>query len=118
VRNREGSLIGVGRIVASRTRGLEHMRIARDAQGQMTFFGAPDGAAPVPFRLVRLDADAVVFENPQHDFPQRISYRHEPNRLIATISRLDGSRAQSWRYTNLRGLDERRAPCRDPESRE
>jgi len=29
---------------------------------------------PVPFRLVALEGRSAVFENPEHDFPQRISY--------------------------------------------
>lgn len=35
----------------------------------------PHNEGPVAFPLVRCDEDAVVFENPAHDFPQRIIYR-------------------------------------------
>jgi hypothetical protein len=40
----------------------------------------------------------AVFENPHHDFPQRIVYRREGKALIATVSLNDGSNAMSWRY--------------------
>ena len=120
VRNRHGTLVGVGRVWNFRTRSLEHMRIAPGADGRLTFYGAPDGAAPVAFPLARRSENEVVFENPAHDFPQRVTYRHEPNSLIATVSRIDGSDAQSWRYSNLpiAAADGDRAPCRAPEAAE
>jgi hypothetical protein len=40
----------------------------------------------------------AVFENARHDFPQRIVYRREGKRLVATVSLKDGSNAMSWRY--------------------
>lgn len=41
---------------------------------------------PVPFRMVSCRDQEVVFENPEHDFPQRISYRlHGMDTLIARI---------------------------------
>ena len=113
VHNRDGSLVGVGRVRQHRTRSLEHMRIARDASGRLNFYGSPDGAAPVAFPLARAAANEAVFENPAHDYPQRIVYRHEPNRLIATISLIDGSRAQSWHYSNQTPQGERQVCSRD-----
>jgi hypothetical protein len=38
--------------------------------------------SPVAFRLVSPAGDAAVFENPAHDFPQRIVYRRESQRTI------------------------------------
>jgi hypothetical protein len=35
-------------------------------------------AKPVPFRMVSYEGHVVVFENPDHDFPQRIVYRFVP----------------------------------------
>ena len=123
VRDSRGGLVGAGRLIQQGTRLLEHMRIAPDAEGRLTFYGAPDGAVPVAFPVARLSDNEVVFENPTHDFPQRISYRHEPNRLIATVSRLDGGSARTWRYRKIGGSDghgarEERAPCREAASTE
>jgi hypothetical protein len=79
-------------------RDWEHMRIAPDEAGVLSFWGSPKGAAAVAFRLVSLVEGEAVFENPRHDFPQRIAYRRDGEALVATISLQDGSNAMSWRY--------------------
>lgn len=41
---------------------------------------------PVPFRLTRLEGRSVEFENPEHDFPTKISYTlTEDGTLLAAI---------------------------------
>ncbi len=48
---------------------------------------------PVPFRLVSAESDKWSFENPQHDYPQRIEYeRTSENELKVSIS--DMARSQ------------------------
>ncbi len=42
--------------------------------------------APVRFRLVERAERSAVFENPEHDFPKRISYRLTGDHLEARIS--------------------------------
>jgi hypothetical protein len=42
---------------------------------------------PVSFKLTVLEANKLIFENPAHDFPQRISYQLvSPDSLVAEIS--------------------------------
>ena len=83
---------------AKTTRSFEHMRIVADEKGRIAFYGMPGGAPAVAFPLVRQEPRSVVFENPAHDYPQRISYRLNGKQLVATTSKLDGSSAQSWTY--------------------
>jgi hypothetical protein len=46
-----------------------------------------NGNKPVYFRLTFSDSVNAVFENPEHDFPQKIAYHLKPgDSLIATIS--------------------------------
>ena len=46
-----------------------------------------NGEAPVSFTLTKADKNTFVFENPEHDFPQRISYTLvNPDSLYAEIS--------------------------------
>jgi hypothetical protein len=71
----------------------EFMRI----QGA-TFWGSPQGQAPVPFRIVEQRQKSVVFENSKHDYPTRISYRLDEKMLIATTSGPGGADPQTWRY--------------------
>lgn len=49
--------------------------------------GSPE--KPVPFKLIKQSADEVVFENPTHDFPQRILYRKKAEGLFARIEGVD-----------------------------
>jgi len=95
---RGGLMLGLGRLGKyDRAMGFEFMRIAVEADGRILFWGAPGGQAPVAFRLVEQNANSAVFENPRHDFPKRVAYRRDGNRLIATVSG-DGGEAQSWTY--------------------
>lgn len=42
---------------------------------------------PVPFKLTSATADSFVFENPEHDFPSKITYRKvSETTLVARIS--------------------------------
>jgi hypothetical protein len=41
--------------------------------------------APVKFKLTHLAENEAVFENPQHDFPQKISYKQIDGDLHASI---------------------------------
>jgi Domain of unknown function (DUF6265) len=77
---------------------FEHMRIMADKDGAVAFYGSPGGAPAVRFPLVRGGKGEAVFENPAHEYPQRVRYRMEGAELVATISLMDGSRSQSWRY--------------------
>ena len=58
----------------------------------------PQGGAPVAFALVRHDTASATFENPAHDYPQRIVYARDGDTLTATISAIDGSKPRSWSY--------------------
>jgi hypothetical protein len=95
-------MVGVGMSGSGdAAKSYEYMRIEKDKDGRMTFWGSPQGKAPVPFRMVSLSAAEVVFENPAHDFPTRISYRREDDVLIATVSGPGGSKPQTWRYRRV-----------------
>lgn len=82
-----GTLLGIGRTVrGGKTVAYEFMRIGASADGSIAFFAQPSGQAPASFALLRLGTNEVVFENPDHDFPQRVIYRFEPPaRLRARI---------------------------------
>jgi hypothetical protein len=96
---RGGLMIGAGLTgKGDALRHFEHMRIATGANGEIAFFGMPNGAAAVVFPLVRQTPTEIVFENAAHDYPQRVAYRREGDRVIATVSLIDGSREGRWEY--------------------
>lgn len=81
---------------------FEQTRI--DLRGQRaTYTASPDGQRPVIFtEAPGGPANSVTFENPQHDYPQRISYRVEKSGLGATISRIDGSRPVQYAWSRCK----------------
>jgi hypothetical protein len=94
--------------VARTTRGprtvfYEFLRIEQTGDA-ITYHGAPKGRHPAtPFQMTEVSADKVVFENPQHDFPQRITYwRDGPDGMGAKVEGKDGKGAQSWVFKRVK----------------
>ena len=79
-------------------REYEFIRIARGDDGAIAYIAMPQGGAPVAFRLVRQERTRATFENPAHDFPQRIDYVRDGDTLTATISAIDGAKPRRWTY--------------------
>ena len=63
----------------------EYLQIITREDG--TFYVAnPSGQTKAEFKLTSGDGTDLVFENPNHDFPQKIVYRfHNNNSLVAWI---------------------------------
>ncbi len=68
-----------------RTSGFEYMRIVMVDQ-RPGFIAQPGGRPPVTFLRTDGDRNWVRFENPEHDFPQRIEYRRRGETLHASIA--------------------------------
>ncbi|MBO9560729.1 MAG: hypothetical protein J7515_19365 [Caulobacter sp.] len=70
-----GVMLGLGRTVRdSKLREYEYTRIV-EADGSLAYIAEPSGQEKATFPLKNLSADEAVFENPTHDFPQRVIYR-------------------------------------------
>ena len=68
-------MLGASRTVAGgAVRGFEHLRI-RSRGDTLVYTAIPSGQTETSFRSTLLSRDSLVFENPAHDFPQRIAYR-------------------------------------------
>ena len=82
------TLVGVGRTVKNgRTQSFEFMQIRED-KGTLVYLAQPQGRAAVPFTFnpkPDSDPNLTTFENPTHDFPQRVIYEHKGNMLLASI---------------------------------
>jgi len=98
------TLVGVSHTRRPNADGFEYMRIAAGPDGVLTFFGSPHGAPPTPFRLAARDASSVTFENPAHDFPQRITYARDGAHLTARVEGMTGGayEVMEWRYRRAR----------------
>lgn len=76
---RGGIMVGMARMTRDgRSLSYEFMRIAPGDGDALVFHAQPSGRTATPFRSTELTASSVTFENPDHDFPQRVRYRFMP----------------------------------------
>jgi hypothetical protein len=80
------TMIGMGRTVQG-DRVVEHeFLILREQGEQLAYEAHPSGQPTAVFVSRTIDDNLVVFENPEHDFPQRVAYRRDgPDALTAWI---------------------------------
>ncbi len=70
-----GMMTGTSRTVVQGTaRAWEFLRIVATDSG-LTYIALPSGQRETAFAATIVSDTLVVFENPSHDFPQRIAYR-------------------------------------------
>ena len=83
---RGGVLVGLSRTYTdAATVAFEYLRIVATG-GAVEYIAQPNGRPPTAFRLTASGAGFLRFENPAHDFPQRIEYRLDGERLRAEIA--------------------------------
>lgn len=97
VREPDGSLIGFGVAIDEGMVGFhEVLRVTVPSDGSLTYTAYPAGQLPATFVARKLGSDSVVFVNPDHDYPQVISYTLDGATLFATTSGLNGEDLQSF----------------------
>ena len=96
MRPRGSVMLGTGRTVrGDSVVEYEQLRIA-SVGGEVAYHAQPSGQPPATFRLARMTDTSVAFENPAHDFPQRISYRAVGrDSLIARVEGTMGGRSRA-----------------------
>lgn len=83
-----------------RTLAFEFLRITA-ARGQIGYVAMPGGKAATTFLLQTLGDGVVEFANAEHDYPQRIRYERTDKGVTATISLLDGKKAQAFVFERV-----------------
>jgi hypothetical protein len=115
-----GTMLGVNRTIVvgddeetdRRTVAFEFLRIEHTGEGEIIYYAAPAGRdPPAPFTLIERSPTRFVFENPEHDFPQRIIYEQQRDGLLLRIEGIeDGAvKSREWflrRARLLSGLTE------------
>jgi hypothetical protein len=102
------SMLGFGRTIKNnKTASYEFLQI-REEMGGLVYLPQVQGAPPVQFRLSSYDKDKFVFENPTHDFPQRIIYERQNLMLLAAIEGLQKGKPVREEFLM------KRVRCNDP----
>lgn len=100
-----GTMIGMNRTVAGdRTVFFEYLRI-EIRSGEVLYVASPRGRQPATlFKLIETCERRAVFENPEHDFPQRIIYERKGEELHARIEgTVDGKKqSESWKWMKVK----------------
>ena len=102
-----GTMLGVSRTVKNgQTREFEFMQLRVNAEGKLVLIALPSGQKETTFVATSIGEHSVTFENPQHDFPQKVSYRLDSSDRL--VGRIEGTRGGT-----LRGIDfpMRRVSC-------
>jgi len=99
------SMIGMHRDVGKgRTLGFEFLRIEQQGDA-IVYLSMPNGRSPAtPFPLKEISGTRVTFENPGHDFPQRIIYWMDGADLRARIEGTQNGKegGMEWRWSPVK----------------
>ena len=82
-----GTMLGMSRTVkGGKMIEYEFLQIREGPGGELFYVAMPSRQQEIAFQLKELTANSVVFENLEHDFPQRISYTLQADgSLLASI---------------------------------
>jgi hypothetical protein len=85
------TMLGMSRtVVNGRTVEHEFLLLSEDARGDIVYVAKPSQQPEASFTLTRASETEAVFENLQHDFPQRILYTLQPDgSLLAAIDGME-----------------------------
>ena len=99
MRPRGGAMLGMSRTVRRDTMvEYEHLRII-ERGGKAVYVAMPSGQVTTEFEAATTTDSLVTFENPAHDFPQRIIYRRRG--ADSLIARIEGMRAGQLRTVDF-----------------
>lgn len=89
------SMLGVGRTIKDgKTEFYEFLQIREQSDG-IFYIAEPNGGKAVSFKLVKVNDSQAIFENPRHDFPQRIIYQRTiDGSLLASLEGMESGKAK------------------------
>jgi hypothetical protein len=96
-----GTMLGVGRTVRNgKTVDYEFLRLHEDESGRVIYTATPARQSETPFMASQISEAGATFENPAHDFPQKITYAREDAENM--VVRIEGERQGKARAFELR----------------
>ena len=92
---RAGSMLGMARTTSSKGLVEYELTLIREKEGKILFEAHPSGQAAAVFTATSANTDSVIFEAPQHDYPQVVGYRRwGQDSVIAWIDGKEGDKRQ------------------------
>lgn len=82
---RGGSMLGMSRTVREGKLVAYESIIIREQDGRLAYEAHPAGQPTATFLSTAVGSASVLFENPQHDFPQKVGYQRKGDTLLAWI---------------------------------
>ncbi len=89
-------MLGTSQMVKNgKTLSFEFLRIVQTENGIFYISKPSENNAETSFKLIKFTKNQVIFENPEHDFPQRIIYRWKKNKSL--LARIEGkNNGREW----------------------
>ena len=82
---RGGVMLGMGRTVRDDKLVEYESVILREQDGRLAYEAHPSGQPSAVFTSASVSQSTVIFENPTHDYPQRVGYQRDGDSLLAWI---------------------------------
>ncbi len=99
MRPRAGTMLGMARTVVRDSMTEHESTIIRVIDRRLAYLANPSGQTPTTFPAIVVTPDSVIFEAPEHDFPQRIGYvRRGADSLLAWIEGTSNGRLRRIPY--------------------
>jgi hypothetical protein len=98
-----GTMLGVSRtVVKEKTIEYEFLVLRSGADG-LEYVATPSRQTQTIFKATKVGRGEVVFENPAHDFPTRITYRQADGGIVATIDGMMNGKPRAIDFKYQRG---------------
>jgi hypothetical protein len=99
-----GGMLGMSRTVRGGRLVAHELIVLRELDGGLAYEAHPSGQPATAFLSVTVSDTVLLFENPAHDFPQRVGYRRiGTDSLLAWIDGNAGGEARrvEFRYARV-----------------
>jgi uncharacterized protein DUF6265 len=104
---RAGSMLGVGRTSRGERLVEYEFVLLQEREGRLAYEAHPSGQRSAVFTSTTISDTTAVFENPEHDFPQRVGYRKEgAHAMVAWVEGTENGKQRRVEFSY------RRVACR------
>ena len=91
---RAGVMLGMGRTVRGDKLVEYETVFLSEKDGTLAYEAHPSGQMPATFIAQTVNGTEVIFENPRHDYPQRVGYKRDGDAMLAWIDGTAGGRSR------------------------